>query len=363
MAQARQIGSLGTGLSLRVPESRSRFKAVRKHWLLGTLVGLALVATSCGDSSAVQVRADKAANPPIGQPVATAVIHLDPGITDVAAGYGAVWATLPNAVVRIDPNTNKVVATIPVQAIEDYGKLAVGEGGVWVTHQVSKLSRIDPASNQVIATIDVGPGVRGVTTGGGMVWVTREPGADEVYGSLVAVDAATNTVVGSPHPVGIGPGPVTYGAESVWVTNTSSSGSLMKLDSSTGQRTATIDGVRGSAVVANGRVWAATTQSVMEIDPITPTVVGTIPLARAWEVEQGLGAVWVLTLAGTLSTQIYTPDPNRLATVAALDPVTGTLLASPVSIGASPSYMAVGEGAVWVAQYDNGTITRVDPSS
>lgn len=41
--------------------------------------------------------------PPQGQPVISASIQVDPGVTDIVTGYGAVWASTPNAVFKIDP--------------------------------------------------------------------------------------------------------------------------------------------------------------------------------------------------------------------------------------------------------------------
>lgn len=298
---------------------------------------------------------------PLGQPVISATIQLDPGVTDIVTGYGGVWASTATAIIRIDPLTNKAQATIPVEGIGDAGKLAAGEGAIWVTHDVSKVSRIDPATNQVVATMDVGPGVRGIATGGGRVWVTREPQPDEIDGYLVQIDPGTNTVVGKPTPVGVGPGPVVYGGGAVWVTLTSESGTLVKVDPDSMTVTARIDGVRGGAWYVAGKIWAPTAQSVLALDPVTGSVVDASPLPLSSEVAFGSGAVWVLTMSGATNSDIYIPDPSRPGTVVEVNPADGKPVGLPVPVGDSPSYMAAGEGAVWVAQYDSGTITRIDP--
>ena len=52
---------------------------------------------------------------------------------EVAVGEGSVWVTnyLDGTVSRIDPATNRVVATLEVGRHPDH--IAVGEGGIWVT--------------------------------------------------------------------------------------------------------------------------------------------------------------------------------------------------------------------------------------
>lgn len=362
MDKAEKVRSLQEAARGQSYRGRNVFLAVL---VLAIAIGAILLVPRAFDGDARTASAGRgpgeAAPIPLqGQPVITDTIQLEPGVTDIVTGYEAVWASTPNSVVRIDPATNEVTQTIPVEGIGDSGKLAVGEGAVWVTHAVSHVSRIDPVTNLVVATIDVGPGVRGVTTGAGSVWVTREPQPDEINGYVVRIDPSTNTVSGEPTEVGIGPGPVTFGAGSVWVTLTSYSGTLVKVDPSTMEIEDEVKGARGSAWHVAGRMWAATGSSVLEIDPDTAEVIETYPLPLSWEVDFGLDAAWVLTNAYSKS-DIYTPDPSRPARVFEVDARNGRPVGKPVPVGDSPSVLAVGEGAAWVAQYDSGLITRIEP--
>jgi streptogramin lyase len=298
--------------------------------------------------------------PPLGQPVVSATIHVDPGVTDVVTGYGWVWASTPNAVFKIDPQSNEVLSTITVEGIGDTGKMAIGEGSVWVTHGVDKVSRIDPDSGKLVATIDVGLGVRGIAVGGGSVWVTREPQPDEIEGFLVRIDPLTETVVGDPLQIGVAPGPVAFASGAVWVTLTSEEGTLVMVDPETMTTVAEISGVRGSVGLVAGQVWAATGESIVQIDPSTGSVVGDVAIPLSWQVGFGSDVAWVLTLTGSLDPDIYLPDPARPATVIEVDPSTGEQLGESVPVGDSPSFMTVGEDSVWVAQYDTGVIQRID---
>ncbi|HET9849808.1 MAG TPA: hypothetical protein VFR68_14785 [Candidatus Dormibacteraeota bacterium] len=125
-----------------------------------------------------------------------ATLHISGEPSGLAVTDDAVWVarTLDGRVVRIDPRSNAVTADIPV----DLRPLAVnsGLGGVWVRNEWNEgpgtVSRIDPLTNRVVATIAVGPnagrdGLDGIALGDGLVWVSG------IY--LEGIDPATNKVV------------------------------------------------------------------------------------------------------------------------------------------------------------------------
>ena len=114
---------------------------------------------------------------------------------------------------RIDPDTGRIVAKTKTGAGARF--FAVGEGGVWVQNNVDgTVTRVDPKTDKVVATIPVDGGfIRGgdLATGGGYVWA-------RVSSTLVAqVDPATNTAVISYGP-GAGSGSVAADDELVWIT-------------------------------------------------------------------------------------------------------------------------------------------------
>jgi YVTN family beta-propeller protein len=80
---------------------------------------------------------------------------------EAAAGDGGVWVSVvpDDVVVRVDPATDTVAATIPVGRQPE--GIAVTPGAVWVANRGDpSVSRIDPATNQVVATIRVAPSER-----------------------------------------------------------------------------------------------------------------------------------------------------------------------------------------------------------
>jgi YVTN family beta-propeller protein len=92
----------------------------------------------------------------------------------IAAGGGAVWTLNQGdgSVSRIDPKTNKVVATIEVGVPGGGGDIAVGEGSVWVTSFEFPISRIDPSTNQVVQQF-YGKGGDAIRVGLGSVWLSN----------------------------------------------------------------------------------------------------------------------------------------------------------------------------------------------
>ena len=108
----------------------------------------------------------------------------------VAAGGGSVWVAsfADDAVVRIDPETKRVVARIPVGK----GPIGVGygAGSAWSADwSGGTVTRIDPATNRAVATIEVGDGPEGVAWGHGSLWTSNKSG------SVSRVDPATNREV------------------------------------------------------------------------------------------------------------------------------------------------------------------------
>jgi DNA-binding beta-propeller fold protein YncE len=102
-------------------------------------------------------------------------IAVPGGPLGIAAGEGAIWVVTfwSRELVRIDPETRRVLRRIPVGA----GPLdvAVGAGSVWVTNRDDRtISRIDPATNELSGTIRLPVAPYGIRVAHGRVWVTTQ---------------------------------------------------------------------------------------------------------------------------------------------------------------------------------------------
>jgi YVTN family beta-propeller protein len=111
-------------------------------------------------------------------------------------------------VIRVDPATNRVLATI---ALPSAGWTAASDDAVWVTNG-DGVTRIDPATNTVVASVDLKTNALGdPAVVGGMLWVPK------IRESTIAViDPATNAVAQTVK-VGKGPFVVTAIAGEAWV--------------------------------------------------------------------------------------------------------------------------------------------------
>jgi streptogramin lyase len=135
------------------------------------------------------------------------------GLGGMAVGEGAVWvigdASDPR-LWRIDPHRHRIVSTIRLGFPP--GKVAAGEGGVWVTDQLDdRLVEIDPADNRIVRSIAVGRGAGGVAVGAGSVWVT---GA--IDHTVTRVEPSTGRITDT-IAVAASPQAVAVGGGGVWV--------------------------------------------------------------------------------------------------------------------------------------------------
>ncbi len=215
--------------------------------------------------------------------------------------------TLNDVLVRIDPVTGKVVASIPVGSAP--AGVAVTEGSVWVADEHNgTVQRIDPATNKVVATIPVGPiaptGPQIMTAGPGGVWVgiqhtgreradrcrdeqgrpagtVGRPGGERRQAGLdrrrcqdrtgcrqaIRIDPDTGKVITTVDLDTQGICGLAVGLGSVWVAT----GGLTRIDEATGRIVGRLDlnGDCGNVIVAGGAVWV-TADGQPYVDRISP---------------------------------------------------------------------------------------------
>jgi YVTN family beta-propeller protein len=136
---------------------------------------------------------------------------------DVALGFGSVWIPSEEGwIIRLDPATLAVTATIPVAADPDFALLALD--AIWTTaYQGSAVSRIDPATNTVAASLSVRRGLQGIAFDGASFWAATYDDS-----RLVRVDPGTGRTLASWSTDG-GPRDVLLAFGSVWVASSRSS--------------------------------------------------------------------------------------------------------------------------------------------
>jgi hypothetical protein len=332
--------------------------------------------------ASVDESGDEADQEPIDlQPRVTAVVPVGPYPTDIAVGEGAVWVAVPaqqpeqdNLVVRVDPVTNEVVARIRVGAYLE--EVAAGAGGVWGAgiewtgrDPSFHVVRIDPATNQVAARI---PDVSGpLAVGHGALWGVDRAGAraGPDGSSLLRVDPATNQV-SSRIPLGVPAWDVEAGEGYVWVLPMEpepGEGDLIQVDPVTNEIVARIEMPLPATgypptvfapAVGDESAWVPVCcpdneLMLYRVDVGTGRVVGdpiTVPGGAPFAVAAG--HVWVIKEEGALyGLSVATFDVDEA--VSGFDWPAGGF--PDPSTELDPDDLAA-----WVANSDQGTVTRVD---
>jgi streptogramin lyase len=306
-----------------------------------------------------------------GRPVVAARIRLGQPFADVDVGYGAVWLTGRGVLRRIDPRTNRIVATIPTPlTVDHYASVAFGEGSVWVTsgsRAEGVVYRVDPAANRVSAAVEVPGGAFGIVVAAGAVWVTQHdpsqppgPAPGVVGPGVVArIDARTNRLLA---PVQLPSTPLTirYGLDAIWVTGSG----VSRIDPRSGTVTGPLGSVGNVMAVGARALWGTFANSgedsgVQRIDPATGRVVASITIPYGVLLAFGLGTLWAAQDAASTASGAGESASVKPGKLYRIDPATNRVLGRPVPLpGIAPTALAVGEGAVWVGELDGKTLTR-----
>jgi YVTN family beta-propeller protein len=319
--------------------------------------------------------------PPAAKVVARAPIGGSTTIDSLAVGDGSVWAVVANGqkVVRIDPATLQVTATITNPLPFEWSPtIAFGEGSLWLTDPIpgvgsdsptGALVRIDPATNTVAATIPVGRSPEGIAFTAGAVW-TANHRSDEAQAaapphtfSVSRVDVASNTataqvVVETRADTGdswanfcCGPQGATAGAGAVWVADATTN-EVSRIDPATNSVTARIPNpghqACGSMAADDTSVWlteGCDSPGLWRIDPASNSVTATLRLPGIGiDVRSAFGSVWV-------STGFSSGWLNAKNSLTRIDPQTNRVVGrTPVPI---PGPLAVGDGVLWMGSGSN----------
>jgi virginiamycin B lyase len=273
----------------------------------------------------------------------------------VASG-GVVWRNLAvdqAPVAPLQPLPRHAQARIPV--VGGPAAVAVGAGVVWVVSQDGgTVSRIDPASNRVVATIGGVPTsrVRGtrrsspqITAGVGVVWVGNDT-------TTARIDPASNRVTAT-WPVGPETGGLLVSQGAVWVSQ--DDGTVLRVDPASGRQLARVrvasgTGLMGSGLASlDGAVWTASGATVVRIDPGTnrPGPPIELGLVQTGGLAAAAGSLWLAIDDGT---------------VLRVDPASRRVTAR-VTVGGRPFAVAGSDAGVFVTDREAAVVTRIDPAS
>ena len=228
----------------------------------------------------------------------------------LASGFGSVWVPVCGKkpeLVRIDATKNTIIATLPIAPAEPEGGITTSGDSVWMaTDKEGTLTRIDPSTNNVRQKISIPPGSYNPLFSNGIVWVT---GVESSV--LTAVDAATGRVLES---VGVGPKPrfVAAGGGSVWTLN-QGDGTVSRVDERSRKLSATIQvgipGPGGDIGYGGESVWP----TVLGM-PLTRIDATRNKVVRQWvgkggdSLRFGYGSIWITDYKKGLLSRIAIPQ-------------------------------------------------------
>lgn len=324
--------------------SGNRVLRAKSVW---TVALAALVAVSCS-ALAMPREAPAGKKRSITELKPTATIHLGKTADWVAITADAVWVgtTGPNAVHQIDPRTNTVIATVPLPGNPCAG-LAVGFGGLWVPlcARPNVLARVDLQTRVVRLLPGLGPVARegGITTSPDSVWLVVDARA-----SLARIDPASGQ---ARQKILVPPGyynPL-YSDGQIWVTRAGGA-EVTVINAESGKASATVYGGPNPRFLTAGAgaVWTLNQGdgSLTRIDARTRRVTKSIALGtpgRGGDISFGDGMVWTTVEKVPLSV---------------IDGATASLLCQWAGPGGDS--LGIGHGAIWLTDYDAGTISRIE---
>jgi hypothetical protein len=281
------------------------------------------------------------------------------------------------ALVEIDPSLASVAAG-PYDVPDGATHLAAGEGAVWILVRPGggqppspgpsgspsdaepgaegSVVRMDPATGEVVATIPVGTDPRAITVAQGSVWVADgdgntveriSPATNDVLASL-AVDGSPNALVG--------------GSSGLWVVTGDAPSTTVRFSVELQSVAATLP---STAVNALGPryVWAVFEDGLGRLDPKTNQ-----PLEGRYELSSPEASVCVLNSAvwvGEMGTVLAAGDeaPRPAFQVFRLNPGPFTPLTESVVVDDAPTPLVCGEGGLWMTSTAAGAVLRIDPAA
>jgi YVTN family beta-propeller protein len=275
------------------------------------------------------------------------------GIVSATGGDGGPILATKNSVAVVDPHSDRVVKVIPIGATPR--GVAVGTHSVWTANAgEGTVSEIDPKKLHVVQTVGLGLAATDLVESAGEVWVAT--GSDN---NIVRIDARSGGVLAraklSQDQLASSYA-IAAGANAIWV---GSGSEIFKIDASSHELLGRWDYGAGinDVAIGGGSVWIASAgETVIRASATTrrPTgeaSIGVIPTALAI----GGDSIWVA------AQEAY----GSHAAVWRFDPITARVIQTTTLgkiVGFPPTLeIAFGEGALWVASYDAGTVTRLDP--
>ena len=246
-------------------------------------------------------------DPATNRLVATVLLPGEP-CAGLALGFGALWVPLCGvqpALARVDVHSNDL-RTLALDGVVAEGGIAASDDSLWlVLDKQGTLARIDPASGKMRQKVALPPGSHNPLFTHAQIWVTHVEGAD-----LTVVDATTGSTSAS---VVTGPAPrfLAAGDGAVWTLN-QGDGTLSRIDQQTLARTADValhtPGHGGDIAYHQGVVWTTMAKMPLSATSASGKVLCQWAGAGGDSLGIGHGSIWLTDYHGGTVARIGIDD-------------------------------------------------------
>jgi hypothetical protein len=286
----------------------------------------------------------------------TREIPLSPGASGLVVAEDAVWVAVPDAVVRIDPESGEVLGEIEIEGISRHSMFTIGGESIWVTAASPKYAgrtpdvvRLDPATGAATGRVTLSSELSAILFSDGYLVYGS---AGEGIGTIVRYDPETGDFRDSRGAGGDGaPSAIVATDDAFWVAESARTGGLSRIPTDfSGEKAIPGIGSVGSLAVAGGYLWVQGDE-LSKVDVSTGEIVATRHVPGLEAVASDGTTLWLL--AGTRSSPV---------SVIQLDPMTGQPVGDRVELAYStPARLSVGEGIAWITFEDEGVLVSVRP--
>lgn len=192
-------------------------------------------------------------------------------------------------------------------AVRGAGPIASATGSIWMlTDGGRSLIRVDPDTNAVVADVTLPAAGSAITASGDAIWIVSTGGAQ-----AIRVNGYSNVVE---ETVKVGPAPIAIasGEGSVWTLN-GGDGSVSRIDPKTAKVTDTIKAgvtaASGTIAASEGSVWISVPGiPLSRIDPRTNRLAQQFTGPGGGVLAVGLKSLWLTASAA----EIWRLDPKRI---------------------------------------------------
>ena len=302
---------------------------------------------------------------------ATSMPILHAGVTSISLAWkptliaqenGVLWVVSRDSqsVARLDPQTNQFIGQ-PTKLPEPIYDIAVGEGGIWLTGDTIVM-RLDPKTGGIAATLradQFGDGTPfRLAVGDGLIWLLN---LDQRPSAIHKIDPQTNQFAGEPGTVGIEALGITFGAGSIWTAD-HDSGTISRVHPNTNHILTAIKLMFEPHYIYfnpdDGLIWVSDYHHdrVTRIDPRINQLVGrslNLPFTPEL-ITSADGKVWVIPSAYQENSVL-----QKFHGIAEFD-AKNIGDAKIISVNGRPMDAVVSAGSLWITTQDPNQIIGLD---